>query len=710
VPPDLAALLVQEGALAAEDLERALARQRDAGGALDTALLELGLVREADLVGALSRASGLPRAPGRVEPDARARRVFPARVAERHGLAPFRLEGRELLVLATYPVDVAVLDEISFMLSLDIAPHVAPEWRVREVMARTYGLELAPRFAQLAERLGGVGDDATSTATDLEDPDLDFEIVTIEEELAAPSVPESRRPPEDEPPWTRESALAALEAADTRDDVVAVALRSARAFFEAAAFLAVTRNQVTGLDAQGWDGARERCVQLHLVLGAEGVLRRAVEASGPHLGPVARVPDNEALLEALGRRWPRVTLVYPVAIRGRIACILYADNGEAPVSAGRLGDLLLVAGALGPAFERIVLETKRLRAIAPPLGQSVSRDGGGAAVPPDEANGGTWQLRETARFPQEDVAPAPAEAATAPPDAFEVGPASAALALPVLDAGAAVHRLRASRRGSAQRTLLVEQLVAKGPEAAAALSAAFPGPLEVGQAGAPVEERGPVLAALAALGIVATPYLVELLRDASTERRRLAAQLLGRTGDPAAFLPLAERALDADRAAADAALDALARHRGHQDFRPVLERLRRELLGGDGELAGRAARSLARLGDGHAVPLLIQAIEGADPLGAAAVAALEALTCRRHGRDAGRWIGWWKEHGARPRLEWLLEALEDDEREVRVAAAEALREGAAPPVPWDPDAAPTQRAELARAWRAACDAERTSAR
>ncbi len=63
MPRELAQLLLDEGVVGSDGVERALARQREAGGALDTALLELGLVDEARLVGLLSRAADLPAAP-----------------------------------------------------------------------------------------------------------------------------------------------------------------------------------------------------------------------------------------------------------------------------------------------------------------------------------------------------------------------------------------------------------------------------------------------------------------------------------------------------------------------------------------------------------------------------------------------------------------------------------------------------------------------
>ncbi|MGC4000059.1 MAG: hypothetical protein QM767_22530 [Anaeromyxobacter sp.] len=140
----------------AEQMALAAVRQRAAGGGLDTALLELGAVEEPALAAALSRVSGLPAAPPSAwsAADARARRVFPSRVAERHGLAPFALSGRELSLVAAFPIDGVLLDEISFMLSLHLTPHVAPEWRVRSLIHQLYGGPLEPRFAALAEGNG----------------------------------------------------------------------------------------------------------------------------------------------------------------------------------------------------------------------------------------------------------------------------------------------------------------------------------------------------------------------------------------------------------------------------------------------------------------------------------------------------------------------------------------------------------------------------
>ena len=430
MPRELAQLLVDEGAVTAGDVERAVARQREVGGTLDSALLELGLVAEPQLLGLLSRASDLPAAPlsAYEAVDARARRVFPSKVAERHGLAPFALDGRELSLVATHPLDLGLLDEISFMLSLHLSPHVGPEWRVRALIHRLYGGTLSPRLQRLA---GGApappqtapaappppappppapaarpglparppgftgftrdeGEPLEPLAAALAQAAEQFDL-SWEEEPAAPEPPAERPPggepaaeapaaarpdapapvaPPEPPPrpidrsapphWTMERARAVLAQAARRDEVVLAALRYARDFFQYAALFAVTRDAVAGHDALGpEEGTREVCRTVALYASDPGIFRTAIETLAPYLGPVSRESAGSvAVLDGLWRGSPRAALVYPILLRDRPVCILYADNGEAPVSARRLGDLLLFLSTVGGAFERIIRARK----------------------------------------------------------------------------------------------------------------------------------------------------------------------------------------------------------------------------------------------------------------------------------------------------------------------------------------------------------------
>ncbi len=365
---------------------------------------------------ALSRATDLPPAPpGAWEAaDARARRVFPSRVAERHGLAPFALDGRELSLVATYPVDLGLLDEISFMLSLHLTAHVGPEWRVRALIHRLYGGALDPRFAALApEAAGGPPAPAPGQAQaalaaaegafrragrGAAEPSARSEATAgLELELSRrrsrplptrlPASPATQSEPleplaaalaqaleSDDFPWLDEDAVELAPAAPpgppaakaappaaparpstgarrragrwsrraprwraprTRDDLVVVALRYARDFFEFAAVFAVTRDAVAGHDALGARGGRPRPVPRHRHLHQRP---GHLPDRHRHPGPVPRTGGRRALRATrpsspgwAAARPDRAGLPGRAPGPGRLRAL--RDNGEAPVSA-----------------------------------------------------------------------------------------------------------------------------------------------------------------------------------------------------------------------------------------------------------------------------------------------------------------------------------------------------------------------------------------
>jgi hypothetical protein len=689
VPTDLAALLAEEGAVSPEALERALERQREVGGALDTALLEARALPEERLVACLARAAELSPAPPEAwsAADARARRVFPSRVAERHGLAPFALDGRELALVATYPVDLALLDEISFMLSLNLTAHVAPEWRVRALIHRLYGSALSPRLAVLAAEDGtslealpgpppapedaGEAPDPRSAppsgfARDEAEPleplaaalqqALEADGGALLEELVSdvagrrdeprggdggPRADGGAEPQEDEPAeqdveperppadrsappgWTLEDARGALAAARDRDEVVLVALRHARDYFAYAAVFAVTRDALAGHDALGVEDERERARSVAIWASDPGMLRTVLETRSPYLGRVDReAAGTEAIVSGLGREAARTVLLFPVLLRDRPVCLLYADNGEAPISVRGLGDLLLFLAGVGPALERIILARKKgrtpgsrpevpVRQFAPAAEPAVER--------PPERGAGRDEPRRSPAEP--DLSPAPDGAAPAEPPARVAEAALAALEVDV-------------------------DLDGLAPEPAAAREA--PGPAEP---------------------------------------------------EPPSLSALAERALEADEAVAREACDALARRRRDDGMRPAHEKLRRALLSGISLRSRRAARALGAVRDAEAIPLLIQVLETSEPETAAAAAdALAAVTLHRLGADARRWLAWWKENRGRGRAEWLFSGLTSPERETRIAASLELSMAAPPPVAYSADFPPAEREQAARAW------------
>ena len=680
--------LVADGAITREDAERVAARLARGGGAVDSVLLELRLVPASRLPEILARVSGLPAPPETAftAPDPRARRVFPARVAERHSIAPFALDGRELSVVTTYPPDTGLIEELGFLLSLHLRAHVAPEWRVRALVQQLYGTPVPERLAALGGTTG------EGEAGDLPEAEV----------LPEAHDPAAIRAPD----WTPVQARAAMDAATDPDEAIRVALRAARDHFTYAAAFSVRRDTLAGHDALGLDPrAREACRRVTVDLRDPGLFGSPLETRAPYLGPPPADPVTASVLAGLGRVGPRTVLVAPVWIADRAACVIYADNDDEPVASDPLADLFPLLGALGESLARMIRERKaggapQERAPAPPRPPPAPPPPPPrpVAASPRPAAGEEWSVVEPARADPEPLR----FAVDVDLGEYEVIAAGEALASGrAEDIPSLVEALAASRRGSDDRKDLIARLVAGGPEAAAALVARLPGPAESGQSLAepvPVEEWGPVFAGVVAVGRAAEKPLLATLEDDEPERRRAAIALLSRLGGQGSFPAIAARVQDEDeRVAAEAAL-ALATARGSPALLPTIAEIRRALASGRPVKAARAARALARLGDADSVPVLIQLLDAGGDLAWAASEALTAITLQRLGQDSIRWIAWWREWRAAPRSSWLFQALGSPEPDLRRRAAAELRRAGAPPEPVDPDGPEPERQRAAKVW------------
>jgi hypothetical protein len=423
--------LVEGGLVSAASLARARAIQRASGGTLDTALLEVDAIDEPALALALARAAGLAPAPPAVLafPDPQMRRIFPGRIAERDRFAPFRLDDREVVVLACWPVDLAALDELAQMRQVRITVHAAPELWVRELQHRVYGTPMPPRLVKLAQTLASRAQSAlvAGRAGPSQPPPRPVRGVTrtppgpvrgaaspalsaaapgaaqVEAAARAATIYVGRRPaavadaaspraqpqaaPASAPPaprraqppaatapimeaggdvaaqalpqravpvnWTAD-AVAALQRASTRDDVVRAAVTAAAQRFAVAAFLAVVKERVFCVDAAGDEGAAARARRFAATLPCAGALAAVAAGGAPHVGALG---PEEPLVAALGRAGAGAVL-QPVLVGGKIAGVLYVDDG-ATIEVARARAVVVLAGATGAALERIVRERKR---------------------------------------------------------------------------------------------------------------------------------------------------------------------------------------------------------------------------------------------------------------------------------------------------------------------------------------------------------------
>lgn len=543
MPLFLAGLLVRGGALTPDVVEEALQRQVISGGALDTSLLELGSIDEPTLAEYLARASGLPPAPAEVlaSPDPRLRRLLPLRLAERHGLVPFAQGERTLLMACTYPADAALLDEMGFLLSQRIEAHVAPEFRIRLAIERLYGQPASARMHELGRRWGG----------------------PMPETPASPVAPPPAAPVDGEaeaiPDWSVADALARLEASPDRDVAIETVLRFARKAFSYVAVFGVFGGRAVGWDARSTEaGAGKRIEQVSQPLDEETVLGTVLRTGGRYLGPVPDDDANRSLLSRMGRRLPQSAFVQPVIIGERTVALVYADNGEEPVSVARAAETMVVVQALGASLERMIRSRKAaVASVAAPAADAP------ATAPPAEAPPAPETVvrpAEAGRFDSapEELPPAP-EAAAAPaavaPAPVESRPAFRRDHASLASASAAVEAILASRT-DAERESAGRRLGAAGGAAAEILVALLPGPLRFDGAGGAL--GGPVIEALASLGPAAVPALARAATSPQAAVRYWAAVLLGSSGDSLARQILGKLSDDADPHVAAVARTAAA--------------------------------------------------------------------------------------------------------------------------------------------------------
>lgn len=133
-------ILVEAKVLSEPMLERALERQRGTGRRLGQVLEDMGVVTEKDIAAALARQFGFKTVANI------ARAAFPAELLALVGaeaamsklIFPLKLEGNVLYLAMVNPLDIEVIDSISFRSSLRIVPCVTTPSEIQAAVNRHY--------------------------------------------------------------------------------------------------------------------------------------------------------------------------------------------------------------------------------------------------------------------------------------------------------------------------------------------------------------------------------------------------------------------------------------------------------------------------------------------------------------------------------------------------------------------------------------------
>ena len=132
-------LLIREGLITKEQLEKALQEQKSNGQRLGYNLVKMGFVQETEITKMLARQYRMPAVDlARFEVDPKIVKLIPADVALKHLVLPLKKEGRTLTVAMADPTNLSVIDDLKFITRYDIFPVIAGEYTLRIALDKNY--------------------------------------------------------------------------------------------------------------------------------------------------------------------------------------------------------------------------------------------------------------------------------------------------------------------------------------------------------------------------------------------------------------------------------------------------------------------------------------------------------------------------------------------------------------------------------------------
>ena len=153
----LGEILVEDGFLSGETLQRALSAQNRSGHdvRIGGILLGGGVVPERALLDTLSRLHRCPAVDWRelLQAQRIAYRLLPPERAYRLGAFPFALDRRTLRVAFVNPSDLAAIDEVAAITECRIAPAVTSEVRLIQAHEKFYSRSIPRQFETILKRL-----------------------------------------------------------------------------------------------------------------------------------------------------------------------------------------------------------------------------------------------------------------------------------------------------------------------------------------------------------------------------------------------------------------------------------------------------------------------------------------------------------------------------------------------------------------------------
>ena len=288
--------LIEEGRLAAPQLDQALRSQRTSGGAIGTHLVQLGFLTEEELVAALARIHGVEGVsrPELLAAPAEVVALLSAEFATRHLALPFRIAGEDLHLAMQNPADSLAVHEAAFLTGFDIVPHIAPEIVLLDGLARHHRVASGMLMGEKAPSPSTPG--SPSASGSLSRPGS-VSIILVAEKLSS---------------------------AMTREEVLESVMEALADSFERVAIFAVRGRQAAMIQQRHLPGTARREDPFPIPEGS--FLGQVSSAGGFRFGAVPETEANRPLIAVLGGQAPAASLAAAIRLRDRTVALLYGDR------------------------------------------------------------------------------------------------------------------------------------------------------------------------------------------------------------------------------------------------------------------------------------------------------------------------------------------------------------------------------------------------
>ncbi len=313
--------LIKNSIITRDQLKKALERQVIFGGRIGSNIIELGFVKEQEMLSFLSSFFKVPAVKvtdlNAIDPEVIAN--ISSEIADKYKMLPFKKDRNRLHAAMLDPQSMSSIDELRFLIGIDVVPYVITELRLLYCLEKYYDIKRDLRYISVFGR-----EDAQE---EKKPEDAAKQILKVKEQFGT---------------------------VRDKEEVIGILLNETKSVASRAAVFLVKGNAVSGWKSRGVDIER-----FELPADGQSVFSEVLSRKTYYRGPLLKIPGNALLIERLNGT-PQDCCMMPVTIRDKIIGLLYVDNGNTSVLDAGLGYINSLVAMAAVSFEIVILRKKLL--------------------------------------------------------------------------------------------------------------------------------------------------------------------------------------------------------------------------------------------------------------------------------------------------------------------------------------------------------------